>query len=345
MNGVKWTMIVLVSVLLVSCRNQPKGPDVSGIPVKTDIIRTENRLAEIKDTNDIKKLISEHPAFYRLYFSEIWPAYDGTDRDSLLGFIKEAQQDTFFSSVLTKIEARFPDMDRTKAELEDFFRYLKHYFPDKISVPTFYTFVSGFGYQVFIFEDDGGKDGVGIGLDMFLHPDMDYKTVDPDNSNFSNYITRSWNRDHISRKVADIYVSDLLGPPPGHRMLDLMIHNGKALYITKMLMPEARDTVIMEYTASQLEWCREHELQMWSFFVAEKMFYESSLAKMGKYINPSPGSPNMPPEAPGRTANYLGWKIVDAYMQRHPGTTLQQLIDLKDSQRILDESKYKPKQK
>ena len=53
----------------------------------------------------------------------------------------------------------------------------------------------------------------------------------------------------------------------------------------------------------------------------------------------------MPDEAPGRTANYIGWQIVRAYMERYPSTTLKNLIDLKDSQMLMEKSKYKPKQK
>jgi len=51
----------------------------------------------------------------------------------------------------------------------------------------------------------------------------------------------------------------------------------------------------------------------------------------------------MPPEAPGRTANWIGWKIVKAYMNRHPEVTPADLLNIKESQKILDGSRYKPR--
>lgn len=77
-------------------------------------------------------------------------------------------------------------------------------------------------------------------------------------------------------------------------MLDQMIHNGKALYITELLLPEVHDSIIHEYSAAQLNWCRRNELQMWSFFFDRKLFYESNPSKIAKYIYPSPTSPDMP---------------------------------------------------
>jgi hypothetical protein len=51
----------------------------------------------------------------------------------------------------------------------------------------------------------------------------------------------------------------------------------------------------------------------------------------------------MPPESPGRTANWIGWQIVKSYMRRNPANTLDDLILEKDAQAILDASKYKPR--
>ena len=51
----------------------------------------------------------------------------------------------------------------------------------------------------------------------------------------------------------------------------------------------------------------------------------------------------MPAGAPGRTANYMGWQIVKKYMNRNPETTMQDLIAYTDAQKLLEESKYKPR--
>jgi uncharacterized protein YjaZ len=65
-----------------------------------------------------------------------------------------------------------------------------------------------------------------------------------------------------------------------------------------------------------------------------------------KLVNPSPtGTTKMPTNSPGRAGNWMGYRIIRAYMKKHPNTSLEQLMALKDAQKILDESKYKPKRK
>jgi len=120
-----------------------------------------------------------------------------------------------------------------------------------------------------------------------------------------------------------------------------MIHNGKRLYILDRVLPTTQDSILLEYTGAQTKWVQENELSMWAFFFDENLFYESNAMTINKYINPSPSSPGMPDAAPGRTANYIGWKIVEAYMKR-TNATLSELIAMNDSQKIMDQSRYKP---
>jgi hypothetical protein len=340
----KIVLLLCVTWLITGCKND-KIPDISNINADVKIFRTEMEINKIKDHKQLEELIASHPSFYNLYLNEILPIYKGNNKDSILMSFNFFVKDSVVNDLTKKVIAKYQNTDDLKKEIDQMYKFLQYYFPNKASIPNIYTFVSDFGYQIFIFEDDGKKDGIAIGLDMFMHPDVDYKMINPDNTNFSDYITRSWNQDHIVKKIADIYVADIVGETPGHRMLDQMIHNGKALYLTDLLLPLAHDSIIHEYSDKQLKWCQENELQMWSFFFDQKLFYESNPMKIAKFIFPSPKSPDMPDDAPGRTANFIGWQIVKAYMDRYPETSINELIKITDSQMIMEKSKYKPKQK
>jgi len=99
----------------------------------------------------------------------------------------------------------------------------------------------------------------------------------------------------------------------------------------------------IEYTTDQMKWVKENELQMWAYFFDQELFYETNTMTLKKYLSPNPNSPGMPAEAPGRTGNYIGWQIVKKYMKRFPKTTMQDLVALNDAQKILEESRYKPR--
>jgi hypothetical protein len=342
------TVMLIVYILLSGCgESTPPPPDISDIKADYQTIRTEYdlyRTSKVLSGNDINNLIQKYPGFYEIYFSHVLPVYDGKNNDSLALAINEMLKETQINKLLDTVNLVFGEMGGFNADFDRYFRYLKYYFPD-YPTPDLYTFISEFAYQVFVFEASQGKDGIGIGLDMFLGPDFNYKMIAPDNPAFSDYLTRTWNRDHIVRKVSDLIVYDLIGDPPGIRLIDQMIWHGKALFLTDLLMPFAHDSIVTEFSEIQLDWCYNNELEMWAFFLDQNLMYETNPSKINKYISPAPSSPGMPGNAPGRSANYLGWQIIKAYMKRNPDTTLDQLIQFKDSQALLDQSRYKPKRK
>ena len=172
--------------------------------------------------------------------------------------------------------------------------------------------------------------------------DYPYLEFNPNNSNFSGYLTRTFNRDHLVAKSLKPLVQDLVGPPSKERMLDLMINNGKQLYVLDRLLPFAPDSVIMEVTGPQMEWLLGNEREMWAYFLKEDLLYSSTWQDIRKFVEYSPHSPGMPPEAPGRTANFVGWRIVREYMQRHPQASMEDLLAVEDAQELLDRSRYKP---
>ena len=92
-----------------------------------------------------------------------------------------------------------------------------------------------------------------------------------------------------------------------------------------------------------MAWATDNELEMWAFFFKEELFYKTNMMEINKYVNPSPDSPGMPEGAPGRTGNYMGWQIVKAYMKRHPDKSIMDLIQMADAQKIMNESRFKPR--
>ncbi|MEM6966555.1 MAG: hypothetical protein AAF573_17455 [Bacteroidota bacterium] len=313
---------MLFLLLFIQACWQSKGkniPDVSNINVAVEIKDFNQQLFSI-DTNDIRGGISElqrdFPAFFDLYFYQIVP-------------IRKAQMldDAFFQTVkdfLTDKDIReladttaivFPNLKKYEQEFEDAFKYYKYYFPDA-TVPKIYPLISGFNYASFIFPIQQNQDGLGVGLDMLLGKDYPYWQLGIQNPAFSNYLTRSWTPEHLVKKTLDPLVDDMVALPKGDRLLDLIIYNGKKMYITDQLLPTTPDSIKWEYSSAQTQWVKNNEIKMWSYFLSEELLYETSVDKIKKLVDQSPSSPGMPKEAPGRTGNYLGFRIVEAFYEK-----------------------------
>ncbi len=341
--------LIVFTLFFTACKSD-KGtniPDVSDIKIDLDMTRFEQLLLAdtMIDAAGVQKLMEEHPAFSEVYFNHVLPGAEdmmvSDDPEARMQYIREWVRHPRTRWLYDTVQTIFPEVEKVKEDLTSAFKYAKYYFPEK-ETPRVYTTISDFGYFPFVYAEDSLRDGIGISLEMFLGDTFPYRDYTGLNNAFSDYLTRSYNKDHIVKRALEVWIDDIAGPPPGNRLLDLMIHNGKKLYILQSFMPMADDTVIMDYSSVKMDWVKAGEKNIWYHFTNQNMIYETSLNKIQKYIGPSPSSPGMPEEAPGNTGSWLGWQIVRSYMKTHPATTLQQLLELKDAQAILDESGYRP---
>lgn len=324
-------------ILLFSCSSDEVDvPDVSEIDGRFEIHRIEQEIMRA-DTNNLEETFMKYPSFMEIYLNSIM-GFQQNQTENMKGFISDENINLLFQAT----QIQYGNFDDLSSDFEKAFQFYKYYFPER-SIPDIYTFISEYGIQRFIFSDEDGKDALAIGLDLFLGIDYPYAKFIPNNPAFSNYLIRRFNKDHLVKRSMGALVEDILGENPGYTLLEKMIHNGKKLYILDQLLPHTPDTIIMEYTADQLEWVEDNQVEMWAYLLKEDLFFESDINKINKLVNPSPNSPGMPDEAPGRTANYLGWKIVEAYMARKQNYFIQDLILEQDANKILNISKFKPR--
>jgi len=332
-------------ILLVGCKVN-KNPDVSDIDVNLNVIRFDQKLFQIDTTNTLsafKSLKKEYPTFVDLFFSHVLPLKDiknPDDEQILAKNINSFINDEFVKSVYDTTQIVYPEMDDVSEKLTLALKYTKYYFPE-VEIENLYTFVSEFGYQTFIFSEEDGKDAIGVGLDLFLN-DYPYKRFAQTNASFSDYLTKAFRKEYIPKRATDAVIDDILKPEKGERLLDKMIQNGKKLYLLKKFMPFEQDSIIFGYSGAQMDWVSENELNIWVHLLAEELIYETNRKKIKSLIDFSPTSKGMPAEAPGRTANYSGYRIIEKFMQRNPEIPLDSMINISDPQYILDNARYKP---
>lgn len=325
-----------------ACNNGKKAPDVSNIKVTLETRRLDRDLFQL-DTNNIsaglQQLQKKYPDFLSFYLDTLMAFNihgnfsDTTSaiRDGLKTFLSFKDYRGLFDTV----NKHFPDTKMIDEQLTKGFQYLKYYYP-KYNVPKVVYFTSALNNWSAITYDNI----VGVGLDMYLGPQYPfYSSV-----GIPAYATAHFLPEYASVNVmAAVYYDMHPFVIDGRNLLDLMIQRGKQEYFVEKVLPFAEDSVRFGFSKAQLSWAEANEADVYNFFLKENLFYETNLQKIVRYVNDAPSATGMPPQSPGNIGSWLGYRIVKAYMEQHPEMTMQQLFEIKDAQRILQESKYKPK--
>lgn len=200
-----------------------------------------------------------------------------------------------------------------------------------MQIPAIYMHVSGFNQNVLV-----GDSLLSISIDKYLGEEYPlYQDF------FYDFQRRLMTPEHI---VPDYLTGWLMSEYPfegkENVLLDRMIYEGKIKYLIHQAFPELKPEVLMGYTETSYNWCKENESNLWKAIIERKHLYTPDLMTTNKYFDNVP-SIFLASDAPGNLGSWLGWQIIDKYM-RETNSTPEALMQNNDSQAILTDSKYKP---
>ena len=323
--------IIFYTLLFVSaCKTDRKEVDVSQVDINIHALRLENDLVQYSE--NISWLREKFGSFFDLYTYQILQT--GTPDTSLLKTrLRDFINDPDISNIYADTKAMYQDFTKTDLQLTDVFRHYKYYFPQK-PVPEVVTFISGFNYAIVSADST-----LGIGLDMYLGSDSKYYP----SLQIPVYKIRKMRMEYIpTDAIRGWGESEWERDPSQTDLLSQLIYLGKIQYFIDRMQPETSDSIKFGYTAAQLHWCELSEKSIWSFFIDQKLLFSSEPSQIGKFVNDGPTTNGFPKESPGNIGAWIGFRIVEAYMDKFDHITLAQLMEEKDANKIFRESNYKP---
>jgi len=333
-----FNILVLLSLLLASCKEESsydKFQEVTS-PKVMAWVRYEKLLSNIDTANipsSINQIVEKYPDFSTIYFLRV--INDAYKPDtSFLNIYDLYRKSDLIQMLNDTIPKLFGNLSREEKDYADCFARLQKLFPT-VQVPAVYTCFTEFGVGAFSTSDQS----MAVSLEMYLGKGNKYY----DTETWPIFIQRTMNRENMVPNLMKNYIRNSILPVfEPKTLLDNMIQQGKEIYILNHLIPAEQDTLVYDYSPSQLAFCRTNEKEIWSYFLAEKLVYSQDNKKIQKYVNPSPNSPGMPSDAPGRISAFIGSRIIEAYMERHENLDIKRLINNMNAQQILEEARYKP---
>lgn len=314
-----------------SCGSDPLDIDISNIELDLKIKRFEKDLFNT-NKNKPEFLKKEYGLFFQDFTEQIiniGSAENPTTTYQLSQFIHDPE----ILTIKEEVNHLYTDFSAYEKELEHSFKRYRNYFPNK-KIPEIITYISGFNYAIAT-----DIDYLGIGLDMFLG--KNYKAYSQ--LGIPQYKSNNMDATHIvSGTILGWISTEFELQETQANLLTEMIHQGKLLYLLDALLPKEDDAIKINYSPEQLKWCDENAKGTWFFFVDNNLLYSKENTEIIKYMGEAPFIQGFPDGSPGRIGHWQGWQIVKAYMKRNPAITIDQLMKETNTQKILDQSKYKP---
>lgn len=298
--------------------------DVHISPYTSDLYALDT--ANLKE--GVKKLADVYPEY--LIQKGIW------NDEQMMTSLKAYLSDPLMKDIYMDVQTVFPDLSEQESELQEALAYYKHYFPNA-DIPEFYALVPGFDFEmpsVFAYEND-----IFIYLDQYLGAD---------NKKYQQMALPIYIRERCDKKFLAIdcfkkaLVYKFLPEKTRVTLLDNMIYEGKKLYFTELMFPNRTENDLIGYSQEKYAWAEHYQPEIWNYLVEKELLYSKETDAKRKFIEEAPFTKPFSNVSPGRLGIFIGWKIVQGYMENNPDVSLVDMLQNTDSQMILKLSKYKP---
>jgi hypothetical protein len=329
--------LFILTVLQLSCKRNHYKADISSIDVSIEIKRLEKDLFTLNPEDiaaAVPTLKQKYQGFLQLfsYVINAGEISDSSFSDMLVRFCTDKQNNEVYDNTM-KV---FPDIKQIENDLQAAFRHYLFYFPGR-AVPSVYTAITGFNYSIITSDSI-----LAISLDRYLGADCEYY---PQLGIYS-YISSRMTPENVIPDCmygwADSeWIFDSIGYAADN-VLARIIHGGKLKYFEKCMLPGLPDDILFGFTADQLKFCQNNELQMWEYLLEHDLIYSTDQFEIRKLTGEAPFTGYFTKESPGRASIWIGFRIVESFMMKNRDVTLEELMNSPDLQSILTKARYTP---
>lgn len=330
------TPLIVFFLIFTACDTNPLEVDVSEIDVDLKFHRLDQDLfnaKSVKELNQVNKnYIDKGGELYEFYTIEMLRAGSPYD-DSIGVYLDYFIQDSMMQILNDNIQAKFGDFKSEETQIVDMFKHLKYHIPHAMLPTDVITYNSTFANGVI-----STPEKIGVGLEMYLGSDNEVIQKLP----YPEYFKAKMDADYLMADIAQSWLlNNVIEDQSGEDFLSNMIYTGKILYCVDAMMPTVEDHIKIKYTALEYEWAEVSEYNIWQHIIEQEWIYSKDIKLIVRYFNEGPETVGLE-GSPARIGQFLGWKIIRAYMEKNPEVTITDLIAEKNQSKIL--KAYKPKE-
>lgn len=317
--------VILPSLLATSCKDASvaEGEPIEITPLYMRIVNYpgESQADREIDLDSMKPVLAA--------MSNIFNENLTTD-SALLGFARRPMNVMFAPAVEQILTPERMDSVERVAGIS--FGRLRERFPD-IRIPRIYGIVTPYLRKIYMVDTV-----MFVSLNHFL------------GAGFTGYSEWPEFRRRVSRlslmpyNIIEAYtaITKPYKPTVAPTALSRIIYAGMLAELKMQVVPDSKLHDAMSYDPDQLEWLEKNEQMMWRKMIEGDMIYATNTQDIDRLVLQRHNSDFIHPDAPGHVGTYIGYKIVKAYLAKHPETTVADMFkpEFYSNPQLLRESGY-----
>jgi hypothetical protein len=333
----RYIVFVLVPFLLLieSCSsNSDPAKNVSNFEIK--IQRFDSAFFAIdtlQTKKSITKLLKQYPGFTIDFLHKVLMLKSANDTNNIKAFyrihlpIYQAAQ---------KVDA----IKIAKPALSESFKRLHYYFPKYNLTHNIILFVgpiASFGNIVTV-------DAIAVGLQMHLGADAKWYHDESIQTIYPSYLNRRYTPYYIAVNCIQNILNDIyIAPSNTESLIQNMVEAGKLQYVINACFPNAPDSIKYGYTKDQFLNLKSQEGSIWNYILHEKLSYSTNPNDIDNFMQEGPNSNIFSEAIPSNVGKYIGYRIVDAWMQQkaQKGISMEMMLNT-PADKIFTTSNYTP---
>lgn len=337
-------LLTAVGILLWHFHNSSATDNTRKHDVSTSEVRKVERQVDIHINRYEKDLFSLDTARLSEELQRLSSVYPELliDKNSwkdpqMLFQLKAYITDPVILEIYHDVMKVYPDLKDVETELNTAMSYYLNYFPND-SLPSFYSLVPGLNTDM--------PTVYGYGNDIFIHLDMylgkNYKYYSQ--IGMPNFVSQRCEKKYLAVDCfSKAMVYRYLPEKSPVSLLDNIIYEGKKMYFTEMMFPDREEMDVIEYMPEKYAWAVENQGKVWSYIIEKDLLFSKQNDVIRQFVDDTPFTKPFTNNSPGKMGVFIGWKIIQNFMENNPEVSLLELMQNTDSQAILNKSGYKPR--
>lgn len=321
--------IILSVLLFMSCTSDncraPILTEKADLNIKID--RIEDELFSAQNAKQVQEVLHKEAAVRQLFLHSSQYPHDSVLATSFFTLLQQSSLDTLYNESI----AKFNDISSLTEKLEQLIGGIKRVYPDA-PTPKVKTIVTGLYNDLYVSDSL-----IVIGIDYFIGKDASFRPLD-----VPEYIMRRYDSEYLVPTIGKFMAGEYVNLSKSESFISDMIDYGKTHYFLGRLLPCVPEHIIMGWSEEELKNAQENQTIIWANFVENQVLYETNHLTKRMFLGERPNVYEISKKCPGRIGAWVGWKIVESYMNKND-VTIQELMKNNNNEELFRLSGYKPR--